>query len=132
MFQITAPGVRAGKGVGLQTVVGSAQRPVDVGVERRIRKNAPARRAAFQIVGPWRRRRLERLERVKIPVVVVHGGVAGLIAADDLIIINPVRRKAADGDRVIGDEHARVGRMVGQWRHAESAGFDVSHVTWAL
>ena len=53
----------------------------------------PARRAAFQIVEPRRRRRLERLERVKISVVVIHGRVAGLIAADHLVIINVVRAK---------------------------------------
>src|SRR5690242_732749 len=97
-------------GCGLEHVVGNAQSPVEVAGEGGVRDDLPIRGAGFQIVEPGWLRCLEGLEGVKIIIVVGSGGVARVIAADDLEVISPVRGKAGETHEVIGAQYRLIRR----------------------
>jgi len=113
--QVGAPGVGLRMGGRLQTIVWC---PSDQFSSCPSTAQRPIGGAAFQIIAPGRLRRAAGRESVERVGVVIHRSIAGVIAADNLVIVIPVSLQAAQSDGVVGDERAGIGGAPQQDRFA--------------
>src|SRR5579859_2435122 len=80
----------------LQRDLGRAQTPINIRASR-VSQHRPAGSATLQVVRPGGSQSRMGLEGIKRSLIVIHGRVAGFIAADNLVMVHAIRCEPADG-----------------------------------